>query len=67
MSGPRGVAERFHRFCVAVVARLLLGLDSLVAPTFLGFALINGVTFGFDLLLVSALHTSPGADPGRFL
>ena len=60
LSGPRGVAERFHRFCVAVVARLPVGLDSLVAPTFLGFVLINGFTFGFDLLLVSALHTRPG-------
>ena len=48
--------DRFHRFCVAVVARLPLRLNSLVAPTFLGFALINGLTFGVDLLLLSGLH-----------
>ena len=40
------LADRFHRFCVAVVARLPLGLNSVVAPTFLGFVLINGFTFG---------------------
>ena len=55
-----GLAERFNRFCVAVVARLPFGLDSVVAPTFLGFALINGFTFGVDLLLLSALHAGLG-------
>jgi putative flippase GtrA len=49
-------AERFHRFCVALVARLPFGLTSVVAPTFLGFALINSFTFGVDLLLLSGLH-----------
>ena len=53
-------ADRFHRFCVAVVARLPFGLNSVVAPTFLGFALINGFTFGVDLLLLSALHAGLG-------
>jgi putative flippase GtrA len=50
------LADRFHRLCVAMVARLPFGLDSVVAPTFLGFALINGFTFGVDLLLLTALH-----------
>jgi putative flippase GtrA len=54
------VAERFHEFCVAVVARLPVGFKSVVAPTFLGFALINGFTFGVDLLLLSALHAGLG-------
>jgi putative flippase GtrA len=36
------------------------GFKSVVAPTFLGFALINGFTFGVDLLLLSALHTGLG-------
>jgi putative flippase GtrA len=49
-------AVRFNGFCVAVVTRLPFGLKSVVAPTFLGFALINGFTFGFDLLLLSGLH-----------
>jgi putative flippase GtrA len=48
--------ERFHRFCVRVVARLPFGLSSVVAPTFLGFCLINSFTFGVDLVLLSALH-----------
>ena len=54
------LVEGFHQFCVAAVARLPLGLDSVVAPTFLGFALINGFTFGFDLLLLTALHGGVG-------
>jgi putative flippase GtrA len=48
--------ERFHRFCVLVVARLPFGLNSIVAPTFLGFCLINSFTFGVDLVLLTALH-----------
>lgn len=54
------LADRFHRFCVAVVGRLPLGLNSIVAPTFLGFALINGFTFGVDLILLSGLHAGLG-------
>lgn len=56
----RGVARRFHRICVAVVAALPFGLDSVVAPTFLGFAAINGFTFGVDLLVLSGLHAGVG-------
>ncbi len=55
-----GPADRFHRFCVVVVAHLPWGLTSVVAPTFLGFALINGFTFGVDLLLLTALHGGIG-------
>jgi putative flippase GtrA len=51
-----GAVERFHRCCVLVVARLPFGLSSIVAPTFLGFCLINGFTFGVDLVLLTALH-----------
>ena len=54
------MVDRFHRFCVAVVARLPFGLKSLVAPTFLGFAVINSFTFGVDLLLLSGLHLGLG-------
>lgn len=50
------MVERFHRLCEDVVARLPLGLGSVVAPTFLGFVIINGLTFGVDLLLLTALH-----------
>jgi len=55
-AGRKSPTDRFHRFCVATVARLPWHLNSVVAPTFLGFALINGLTFGVDLLLLSGLH-----------
>ncbi len=51
-----GAVERFHRFCVQVVARLPFGLSSVVAPTFLGFCLINSFTFGVDLALLYVMH-----------
>lgn len=51
-----GTAERFHRFCVQVACRLPLGLSSVVAPTFLGFCLINSFTFGIDLVLLYVMH-----------
>ena len=51
-----GPVERFHRFCVQVVDRLPFGLNTVVAPTFLGFCLINCFTFGVDLVLLTALH-----------
>jgi putative flippase GtrA len=54
--GGAGAVERFHRLCVHVVDRLPFGLKSIVAPTFLGFCVINGFTFGVDLAMLSALH-----------
>jgi putative flippase GtrA len=48
--------ERFHRVCELVVARLPFGLDSIVAPTFLGFAVLNSFTFAVDLVLLTVLH-----------
>ncbi|HKN56022.1 MAG TPA: GtrA family protein, partial [Amycolatopsis sp.] len=33
-----------------------LGLSRVVAPTFLGFCVINGFTFGVDLGLLTAFH-----------
>ena len=39
-----------------MVARLPFGLSSVVAPTFLGFCLINGFTFGVDLVLLYLMH-----------
>jgi putative flippase GtrA len=51
-----GLVERFHRFCVQLTARLPFGLSSIVAPTFLGFVLINGFTFGVELALLTLLH-----------
>ncbi|MBF6298698.1 GtrA family protein [Nocardia amamiensis] len=54
------IADRFTHWCEAVVHRLPLGLDRLVPPTFLGFALINSFTFGVDLVLLTALHGGLG-------
>ena len=50
------MADRFTRWCEAVVARLPWGVNHLVPPTFLGFALINGFTFGVDLALLTVFH-----------
>lgn len=58
-SEPRGrlrPAERFHVWCARIADRLPFGLRAVVAPTFLGFCLINSVTFGVDLLLLTGLH-----------
>src|SRR5687768_16800419 len=43
-----------------VVRRLPFGLARVVAPSLLGFALINGCTFGIDLLLLAAFRTGLG-------
>lgn len=51
---------RFARWCAGVVARLPWGLDRLVAPTFLGFALINSFTFGVDLLILTGMRSGLG-------
>lgn len=56
-SAPTGIVERFHRFCERIVARLPFGLKTLVAPTFLGFVLINSFTFGVDMVLLTVLHS----------
>lgn len=53
--------RRFHRFCVQVVDRLPFGLNAIVAPTFVGFVLINSFTFGVDLAILTALHGGLGA------
>jgi putative flippase GtrA len=48
--------ERFHALMVAIVRKLPFGLSRLVAPSFLGFAIINGFTFSVDLGLLSLGH-----------
>ena len=53
---PRPV-DRFHRLCEIIVARLPFGLDSVVAPTFLGFVVLNSFTFAIDLVLLTVLHS----------
>jgi putative flippase GtrA len=55
-TGRSRLVDRFHEWCEAVVSRLPFGLRSVVAPTFLGFCLINGLTFGVDLSILTGLH-----------
>jgi putative flippase GtrA len=52
--------DRFHELCEAVVTRLPFGLRSIIAPTFLGFCLINGLTFGIDLAILTGLRGGLG-------
>ena len=54
------LVDRFHELCEAVVTRLPFGLRSIVAPTFLGFCLINGLTFGIDLAILTGLRSGLG-------
>jgi putative flippase GtrA len=56
VAGP----ERFHALMVAVVRRLPFGLAGVVAPSLLGFALINGSTFAADLGLLTAFRSGLG-------
>lgn len=49
--------DRFHRVCEVVVGRLPFGLGSVIAPTFLGFCVINGFTFSVDLALLTTLRS----------
>jgi putative flippase GtrA len=44
----------------AAVARLPFGLSEAVAPTFLGFLVINGFTFAVDLSLLTLLRGGLG-------
>jgi putative flippase GtrA len=53
---PQRPVGRFHRLCEVAVARLPFGLDSIVAPTFLGFIVLNSGTFAVDLALLTLLH-----------
>lgn len=53
-------ADRFAGGCATVASRLPFGLPSVVAPNLIGFAVINGTTFGVDLALIGLLHGSLG-------
>ena len=46
---------RFRAACATVVAALPRRLRTVVAPSMIGFAVVNGFTFGVDLLLLSLL------------
>jgi putative flippase GtrA len=48
--------KRYHALMAAIVRRLPFGLSRIVAPSFLGFAIINVFTFSVDLGLLSLCH-----------
>jgi putative flippase GtrA len=60
--------ERFAAWFAATAARvaraLPFGLGRVVTGSVVGFAVINGVTFGVDLLLLTALHGGLGLPLG---
>ncbi|MFC4947785.1 LLM class flavin-dependent oxidoreductase [Pseudonocardia sp. GCM10023141] len=56
------VADRFARLCASVVGGLPWGLARIVAPSLLGFAVINGCTFALDLGLLAVLRSLLGLD-----
>jgi putative flippase GtrA len=58
--GHSGGVDGFAQLCAAVVARLPFGLARVVAPSLVGFAVINGFTFGVDLAVLSLLHGALG-------
>ena len=59
MPQPTRAQYRGERFAVAMTAvarRLPFGLSKIVPASLLGFAVINGFTFGVDLTLLTVLH-----------
>ena len=52
----RGAGQRYADAMASVARRLPFGLGRVVAPTVLGFALINAITFTLDLSLLTVLH-----------
>ena len=59
-AGRSRLADRFHKWCEAVARRLPFGLAAVVAPTFVGFCVINGFTFGVDLTILTGLRSGLG-------
>lgn len=55
-TGHSRLAGRFHAWCEAFAGRLPFGLGAYVAPTFVGFCVINGFTFGVDLTILTGLR-----------
>lgn len=54
------LGDRFHALMELAVRWLPFGLSRVIAPSLLGFALINGFTFGVDLLLLALFRSGLG-------
>lgn len=59
-AGRARLVDRFHKGCEAAASRLPFGLRAVIAPTFIGFCLINGFTFGVDLTILTGLRGGLG-------
>lgn len=59
-AGQSRAAARFAHWCGAFAGRLPLGLAAIVAPTFVGLCVINGLTFGVDLTILTGLRGALG-------
>jgi putative flippase GtrA len=51
-----GRGDRFMTVMAAITRRLPFGLARIIAPSMLGFAIINSCTFAIDLALLTAFH-----------
>ncbi|GHH28679.1 GtrA family protein [Lentzea cavernae] len=60
LSNDQDLGARFHDLMEVVVRWLPFGLCRVIAPSLLGFALINGFTFGVDLLLLTLFRSGLG-------
>jgi len=59
-AGQSRLVDRFHKWCEAVARRIPFGLGAVIAPTFIGFCVINGFTFGVDLTILTGLRSGLG-------
>lgn len=59
-SRRRAAGDVFASWCAAVVRVLPFRLSTVVPPSLIGFAVINGFTFGVDLLLLTLLRGGLG-------
>lgn len=59
-AGQSRLAGRFHGWCEAFVGWLPFGVGAFVAPTFVGFCVINGFTFAVDLTILTGLRGALG-------
>lgn len=58
--GQSRLSGRFRTWCEACVGWLPFGLGAFVAPTFVGFCVINGFTFGVDVTILTGLRGALG-------
>jgi putative flippase GtrA len=57
LTGAERRGEQFGAAMAAAVRRLPWELSRVIPPSLLGFAVINGFTFGIDLMLLTVLHS----------